>query len=164
MTSRRELAKRAEEAYEVHRTYFGIPEDHDAYSRLFAPPVCNKAEPRMRALMEGTERHGSELFEGTLLRGIMDKRYVYGLPRWIANAPQRAHLEVVIKNPLQEVDDDVMERFGVKNALILYDRTPTPELLLGGVLRKNVYVIRPVLSGEMKQALLSLWQKHTPSR
>lgn len=160
MTSRYELAQRAADAYDIYRAYFGVPEDHEAYARFFTPPVCNKAEPRMRRMMETTTRQGERLLSGTRVWGLMEKRYVYGLERWIPHAPQRAHLTVVVKNPLAEIADALCERLGVRNALIVYDKLPIPQVLMGGVIRKSVYAIRPVLEGDVKQALLALWKKH----
>ncbi len=63
MASRRELAERAADAYTVYRTYLGIPEDPEAYARFFAPPVCNKAEGRMRVLFETASRDGVRLLD-----------------------------------------------------------------------------------------------------
>lgn len=164
MTSRQELSQRAAYAHDVYRSYFGVPEDHDAYAIFFAPPVCNKAEPRMRRMMESTTRQGERLLEGPLLRGIMEKRYVYGLERWIPNAPQRTYLTVVVKNPLADIEEDAFAQLGVRNALVVYNKLPVPQVFMGGVIRKSVYAKRPVLDGDDKQSLLSLWQKHEVRR
>lgn len=162
MSTLKEYIHRANNAKNAYESFKGIPTDQVAYNEFFVPPVCNKTEGRLSEVFTRATRRGAFLYDEAALFPLAEigVRSVFGLDRWVPKAPKRVVADVVIKNPWDATDASWLERYGVRNALVVYSKANITHLFVGGVMRKNIYVIRPVMDWSLQEKIMHALHKH----
>lgn len=157
-----ELIEKAQLVKDTYTSHGGIPTDTTAFNYVFPPPVCERADQRMAGVLEVTQRQGDYLYykDKPFPFARLDTRSVLGLDRWVAKAPKRTQMQVMIKNPWGENDSGVNGFLGIKNVLVVYKKGAQAQALLGDIIKKSVYVIRPVFDLTVAEKILQLWKRH----